>query len=324
MRRLWYVISVVILGSAAFAVEIPLAVLEPGPTFPVSRLVDTEGLGDFSDSFVVTSADVGAVTTVGWVQAVISDQHSVAPRLSIVPPGVDADEFEERQRRMFEESVRVAAAVGLEAAGMEVVVEGEGVRVEGVVAGAPAASVLQEGDLIIGINGEPVSLVSELSARTGSAEPGDQLTLEIIRGSERRSVVVEVVQLSQLDRPGIGIFGSTAGQTIRLPVHVAPVADLEVAGPSAGLMLALGIYEAASGSDIARGRMIAGTGTVDPGGSVGPVGGVRQKVLAAARDGATVFLVPRVEEAEARRAAPSELRVIGVDSFTQALAALEE
>jgi PDZ domain-containing protein len=100
----------------------------------------------------------------------------------------------------------------------------------------------------------------------------------------------------------------------------------DVGGPSAGLLFSLGIVDKlhgdGTGGDLSGGRTVAGTGTISPDGTVGPVGGVSLKTRAARRDGATVFLVPRAECAEARAELPKGLRLIPVTTLKGAVGAL--
>lgn len=100
----------------------------------------------------------------------------------------------------------------------------------------------------------------------------------------------------------------------------------DVGGPSAGLLFSLGIVAKLNG-DLTGGRIIAGTGTIDADGTVGPVGGVPLKTQAAKRDGATVFLVPKAECADAQAELPDGLRLIPVTTLkgtVDALVALEK
>jgi PDZ domain-containing protein len=100
----------------------------------------------------------------------------------------------------------------------------------------------------------------------------------------------------------------------------------DVGGPSAGLLFSLGIIDKlrgdGSGGDLTGGRVIAGTGTIDAAGKVGAVGGVPLKTRAARRDGATVFLVPEAECADARAELPKGLRLIPVTTLKGAVNAL--
>ncbi|MFI9806082.1 S16 family serine protease [Streptomyces sp. NPDC052301] len=100
----------------------------------------------------------------------------------------------------------------------------------------------------------------------------------------------------------------------------------DVGGPSAGLLFTLGIIDKldgdGNGGDLTGGRTIAGTGTIDASGKVGAVGGVALKTQAARRDGATVFLVPKAECADAEAELPKGLRLVPVTTLKSAVDSL--
>ncbi|MFG2196296.1 PDZ domain-containing protein [Streptomyces sp. NPDC048639] len=101
----------------------------------------------------------------------------------------------------------------------------------------------------------------------------------------------------------------------------------DVGGPSAGLLFSLGIVDKldgdGSGGDLTGGRSIAGTGTISPDGKVGAVGGVPLKTQAAKRDGASIFLVPKAECADAKAELPDGLRLVPVTTLDGAVDALK-
>jgi PDZ domain-containing protein len=101
------------------------------------------------------------------------------------------------------------------------------------------------------------------------------------------------------------------------------MASGDVGGPSAGLMWALGLYELLTPGDLTQGRAIAGTGTIDLEGTVGPIGGIRDKVIAAERSGADVFFVPADNMAELEGLDTGDLELVPVGSFDDALAELD-
>jgi Lon-like protease len=111
----------------------------------------------------------------------------------------------------------------------------------------------------------------------------------------------------------LGLAASDVKVTLRLA---------DVGGPSAGLMFSLGIVDKLDSPALTGGRTIAGTGTISAAGTVGAVGGVPLKMLAAKRDGATAFLVPRDECSEAAPERPAGLRLIPVTNLNGALGAL--
>ncbi|MEU8134130.1 S16 family serine protease [Streptodolium elevatio] len=96
----------------------------------------------------------------------------------------------------------------------------------------------------------------------------------------------------------------------------------DVGGPSAGLMFSLGIVDQLGTQNLTGGRIIAGTGTIDDAGKVGPIGGVELKTKAAKRDGAVAFLLPKQECDKAKEVAPGGLRLIPVETLNGAVDAL--
>jgi PDZ domain-containing protein len=96
----------------------------------------------------------------------------------------------------------------------------------------------------------------------------------------------------------------------------------DVGGPSAGLMLTLGILDLVGNTDLTEGAVVAGTGTIDPEGAVGPIGGIPLKLISARELGAELFLVPADNCAEALRNAQPGLPMARVASLDDALTAL--
>jgi PDZ domain-containing protein len=111
-------------------------------------------------------------------------------------------------------------------------------------------------------------------------------------------------------------------QAWHFPVNVR-VRIPDVGGPSAGLSMTLGIIDKLSGGHLTGNRVVAATGTIDPEGDVGDVGGVAQKTIAVERAGATVFFVPPQEYQAAMSKDTPQLHVYAVSSLDQALRILK-
>jgi PDZ domain-containing protein len=319
LRSLVVVVSVVVLGAAVL-VPLPLVVISPGSAEPVATRVSFEGEAEDEVSgqlFFLTVA-VSQPTPVEALSAWLDDDQAVLPRQQVIPEGVDEDQYIRAQRQVFSESARVAAAVGLRAAGRDVRFSGKGARVTAVVPGSPADGKLRAGDVIAAVAGRPIALASDLIAVTGRAEEGDVVRLSVQRDGTEREVDVTLRKVAQLERPALGVSVATEGFDITLPFEVK-VDQGQIGGPSAGFMIALTVYELADDGDLTRGRKIAGTGTIDATGTVGPVGGVPQKVRAAQQAGASLFLVPPDELQQAREAAGKKLEVVAVSTLDQAI-----
>ena len=181
---------------------------------------------------------------------------------------------------------------------------------------------LSPGDLITAVDGQPLTSTSDLASAVRQAT-GRPLTLQIQRptATTSQTVTTTPVPLGPDHRPGIGVLVDPPTVAVQLPVPVTDD-DHGVVGPSAGLMTALAIYDELSPTDVAAGRTIAGTGTLDIDGRVGDIGGIEAKARAAAAAGAQVFLAPADQAAAARRVLGTRIPVIGVDTFQHALDAL--
>lgn len=323
MRKAIVAIAVLLIVVAAVVVPVPFLVVSPGEAVSVPQHIQIEDPPDeITGDLLLTAVALHETSALGAIVALIDDDHDVVSRQQVIPPGVDEEEYVEAQRRLFEESGRVAVAVGARAAGVDVEVSGDGARIAGVVEGGPADGELREGDVVVAVDGDPVDIAADLVAATSRLDVGDTIELTVERGDERRTASVELGRISQVDRPALGVAVATVGLEIELP-HEVEVDGGRIGGPSAGLMIALTGYDLLDDGDLTDGRVIAGTGTIDLRGRVGAVGGVTQKVETAVDAGAEIFLVGEGELAEAQEAAGDRLEVVGVATLDDAIAALE-
>ena len=329
MRKLLFGAAIGVLVWAVVVVPIPLAVAVPVPATPLGEVIELEGAAveQLDDRFRFTAVRLEEPTIAGAVGVLFDDQRALSPVPTVTAPGMDDDTFVEFQQRLFRESLRVAVAVGLDRAGEAVEVTGGGVRVLEVLPATPAADALQREDVITHLDGEPVELSSDLASRLAAVDAGAEVEVEFQRDGDQGTATLPVAPLDELADEAaslaIGVLVATVDLELDAPVEVAATADERVGGPSAGLLLALAAYQAASGTDLTAGRTIAGSGTIDTQGRVGRVDGIPQKVRGALDVGAEVFLVPPARVEEARSAAGGRLEVIEVDSIDQAIDALE-
>jgi Lon-like protease len=328
LRALFLPASLAILVLAVLLVPLPVYLETPGTPVSLQDAVsiEDEAAADLAGDFLLTTVRLSPGTPARVVQGLV-DAHAVLVRSALViPPGEEEREYFDRQRQVFRAASDVAAAVALSAAGYDVDpsdISGSGVLVGRVLPGTPADGVLQPGDVITAVDGTPVRIADDLRPRI--AESDDELELLVVRDEVERTERIEPADITTADGSirGIGVEIQTADPRIELPVQV-DVASGSIGGPSAGLMLALTIFDKVAEEDLARGRIVAGTGTLSPDGRVGAIGGIARKVASAERIGADVFVSP-ADQLEAARAAVSpgsDLQVIGAATFEEALAAL--
>ena len=255
----------------------------------------------------------------GWLQGNVD----VFPRRQFFGDQSD-DERKAENVQSMDISKLVAAKVAFEHLGYEV--ESDGVTVVPAGPDAPSAGILEAGDVVVAIDGEPVRSPEELSESVQAHAPGDTLEITVERTAadadappKRHDLKVE---LGRREGTGEAVIGVYVAPRYDFPIDVQ-IDSLDVGGPSAGLAWTLGVLDRLTPGSITGGERVAVTGEIGPDGQVLQVGGVGQKAVAARDEGATLFLVPRAEAARARPYAGS-MKVVGVDDLDDALRALDQ
>lgn len=305
-------------------------VLQPGPVADTFGLVEVRDAPSYpsTGALLLTTVVVDPEVDLGeWLRASVSDRVRPVRREVVFPPDRSEEDVRRTNVVLMVESQIDAAVAALRALGYgEVEPEPAGAQVVEVLDGSPAETVgLEVGDTIVAVDGVTVDGAEALMAQLADRPVGALVTVTVERGGSRHDAVVELAP--SVTEPGRAVLGVIVTTRYRLPVDIHIEAG-NIAGPSAGLMFALAVVDLMTPEDLTGGRIIAGTGTIDREGRVGAVGGVQQKIIAAAERAegpASVFLLPRANFDEARATVvPHRLLLVPVDSLGEALAALEE
>lgn len=310
-----------LLSIGVLAVPIPYVVLGPGPTVNTLGTEDGKAVIQVTGRETSTSAGQLRLTTVGVQPAVklrsalagwFSSDEAVVPRELVYPPGQSEQEVEQRNAEDFQISQTSAETAALRELGYPVQVV-----VKAVVADGPSAAALKAGDVLTSVDGRPVTTASRLTELIRGKPAGTAMTIGYTRDGATGAATV--TSREQDGRPRIGIeIDQRQPHPFELKIELG-----DIGGPSAGLMFALGIVDKLEPADLTGGKIIAGTGTIDDEGRVGPIGGIAQKLVGAKDAGAKVFLVPADNCAEAVRNSQPDLPLLKVGSLDDALAALE-
>jgi PDZ domain-containing protein len=321
VRRALHTAGIVVLVAASFAagwVRLPYYALGPGPARDVLTLIEVDGAPTYGSSghLVLTTVRFTQITPLGGVVAWLDPEQAVVDEDVLYPPGLTPDEEERRAASEMDQSKIDAAFVVLSRLTGYPDDHGPGALIEQVGEGCPADRRLFAGDVIVRIDDEVVDSASEASRLIEAVPPGRPIELRVRADGEVRDVRVERGRCPGIREPLIGI--STVEP---FPIEISIESD-DVGGPSAGLMWALGLYDLLTPGDLTDGRTIAGTGTIDRDGTVGPIGGILDKVVAARESGADILLVPTDNLGEVRDVDRGAMRVVPVGTFEDALAAL--
>lgn len=241
------------------------------------------------------------------------------PASAINPPGGGAAERRQIDIEDMQNSQKVAAAVALRAAGKAVTTTPIGAKIDNVFAHTPAVGKLEIDDVITAIDGEPIRSRADVFSAMAKHRPGDLVTFAIRRAAASRVVTIRTARDPATNRAIVGIALEDAVD-IHLPIAVT-INSGDIGGPSAGLAFALDILQEL-GHNIVRGHKIAATGEILPDGSVGAIGGIKQKTIGAREAHVDAFLVPAGDNAQQARRYAHGLKIIAVENFPQALRAL--
>lgn len=324
-------VTLVALTCVAFLLPAPYVTMRPGPAFDTFGEIGgqrmftfgegvttypTDGALDFT-TVSVTRADA-RLTLGDVVSAYLDDDVAVVPRDIVYPDGESAADSRSEGQAQLTSSKDSSRVVALRAAGYTV---GEEPAVVDVADDGAAAGVLRPDDEITAVDGRPTRTSQQVVSAVGKVEPGTAVRLEVVRDGKERTV--DVTTKADPQDPSVPRIGVSLGTRYDFPIDVENNVGDEVGGPSAGTMFALAIYDQLTPGSLTGGRTVAGTGTLSADGTVGPIGGVRQKMAGASAAGASVFLVPEANCAEATRGTDYGLTLVSIATFDEALKDLE-
>jgi PDZ domain-containing protein len=317
--------AIMILAIVAWNVALPYVVWSPGPVPEIVSLITVDGAETYpvkGNLFMLTVSqqDINAYE---WLAAKRDPTVDIIPRAAVRPVDQSPEEYQRVALNDMVESKDTAIYVALTRLGYDVTYEGDGVLVATVLEDTPAASVLQVGDVITAIDGETVHLATDAVSLIQAHDIGDTITLTIQRGSEIIDAPVTLVPNTQDEtRPMVGFGAATYNLQYEFPVDVE-IDSTNIGGPSAGMMYTLAVMDVLTPDDITKGHRIAGTGTINSDGTVGAIGGVRQKVEGAAAAGAEYILVPQDNYEDALTADVTGVEIVSVTTIDDALSFLE-
>ncbi len=325
-RRTWNVAAAgmlaLALGVLGATLPVPMVALGPGPTYDTLGVVDgtpvvaVDGIPVYPTSGQLNMTTVSVtdrLTMFSVLDFWASGERQVVPRESIFPSAVSPEQIEQQNAQQFASSEANAESAALAELGLPATVV-----VAGLVQGAPAANVLQAGDAVLAVAGRPVQSVAGLTAALADTTPGETVPITYRRAGVDHDA--DIVLGTSPDRAQ-GLLGVVPGG---VPQNGDIAISLGgIGGPSAGLMFALAVVDKLTPGELTGGRFVAGTGAISSAGDVSQIDGIPFKMRAARDAGATVFMVPAANCAEAVSTAPAGLQLVRVGTLHDAVAALD-
>ncbi len=328
----------IVLVCVAVLLPVPYAEMSPGPTVntlgrnagqPVLQISGHRTYPTSGHLNMVTVRVTGADYRMNLIEAVagwIAHDDSVVPHDTLYPKGQTSQQADQENAEEFtqsQDSAKVAALRSLHLPVASRVVVGT------VLKNSPSQGRLHAGDVIKDVDGNRVSGPADVAKYVTKHKPGQDVVFTVVpgkgsggdagvpSGGATKKVTIRTAKASD----GRAIVGIQAEEAHSFPFPVK-IQLADVGGPSAGMMFSLGLIDKLTPGDLTGGRFVAGTGTIDDNGTVGPIGGISLKTIAARDAGAQYFLTPSSNCAEASKDTPGGLRLVKVDTLKGALAAL--
>ena len=263
-----------------------------------------------------------------YIWSLLNESYDLYPREVILPDGVTPQELSEISIQNMRTSENVAIAVALKNVGYEIESKGDGVAVVGLLEDSPVKDKLKKGDLINSINNTDIYSATEFISTLRTYSIGETVSIGLLREIDgiKEQIYIKTTLIEHVEyegEPMVGFLATTVNERFDFPFEI-DIKTGNVGGPSAGLMMALNVYNNLIPEDITNSKIIAGTGTIEIDGSVGPVGGIKQKIIAAKRAGAELILVPVANFEEAQPFETDKTAIVAVDSFDEALAVISQ
>ena len=325
------VLLVGLVGAAVF-LPVPYVTMSPGPTVNVlskvegDPVIEVEGAdtypteGDLRLTTVSVTSPSVDISLLEALSAWFDGTRAVYPRDVIYPPEQSVEDVERESSVQMVGSQDTAIAVALHELDYDLPLLTE---VLGVTKGSPADGKLEPRDYILEVNGTPIDDVEQVSEAIQDTGVGKPTEIVVRRDGERRTVTLTAEAAE--DDPERAVVGVEIGTGYDFPFDVKVNLDDNIGGPSAGLIFSLAVYDTLTPGALTGGTDVAGTGSIDGNGTVGPIGGIQQKIVAAADAGAKVFLVPAGNCAAALGAdvREGEIELVRTRTMHEAVGSLE-
>ncbi len=318
-KKYFALAALVLLLSLGLFIQIDYYIVMPSRAVYLGDIIsiDSTDQGDEGSFYLVTVSQKRA-SPLTAAYGILHPHMDINPIDSVIPTGMDENEYRQLLSDNMVESRHLAQVVALRRAGYDVEINSEGVEIIGLSDDAPAQGFLVKGDIIRAVDGVPVFLATEVPLLVQDRQVGDEVTLDIERDKHNISETIQTgASPEDNELPILGIFIKTLPWEPVLPLEITMNTG-RIGGPSAGLMFVLEILNQLQPEDLTAGRDIAGTGTIDINENVGRIGGVIQKVVAAEKAGAEYFLVPRSNYEQAQKVA-RHIELVPVDNLEEVL-----
>ncbi|KRF31980.1 SepM family pheromone-processing serine protease [Paenibacillus sp. Soil787] len=291
----------VVIVYLLFFVRLPFFILMPGTAEEIKPMVTIpKGSGDEKGTLMLTTVRVADANMVNYLIGLVNPYEEIQPKTSVLRKGESEQEYSQRQEYVMLTSQASAIQAAYKQAKIPFHINHEGVMVLQTLPGLSGEKVLKPGDVLLKAGDKEVKVAQDLLGSLKGKKAGDTISITYSRKKIEQQAALTLGALPKQEgeqgepRAGIGVVPADM-QAVKADQEEQQVSIKagEIGGPSAGLMFSLEIYNQLVADDITKGYRIAGTGTIESDGTVGPIGGIQHKIIAADREKAEYFFAPK-------------------------------
>lgn len=326
---------------AGVLIKVPYAEMSPGPTVntlgevdgdPVLQITGHKTYKTSGHLNMTTVRVTGADYNMNLVEAVygwLGHDSLVVPHDTLYPDGKTEQQSTQENAEEFSQSQESAKVAALTELGIPV---SSRVVVSTVIKDSPAQGKLHAGDVIKAVDGTAVKQPEDVAKLVTRHKPGQDVTFTVVpakaaaaaekAGKEPGGTEKITLTTAKAPKENRAIVGIQAGTDHTFPFGI-DIKLADVGGPSAGLMFSLGIVDKLTPGQLTGGKFVAGTGTIDDKGKVGPIGGINMKLVGARNAGARYFLTPADNCKSAASDTPDGLTLVRVKTIDDAKKSLD-
>ncbi|MDR0269156.1 SepM family pheromone-processing serine protease [Paenibacillus sp.] len=327
LRLILYIFMVALLVYVTVYMPTPYIIYQPGSADEVKPMLSVQkGERDEKGTFMMTTVSASYANLVMLVVSAFNPNAEIDQKQSRLG-NKSEDEYAAEQVYMMNDSQSSAVEAAYHEANVSYSIVPQYLFIFSTPEGDEARKNFKPGDHLSEVDGHPIRGNESLSSLLKSKKVGDQVTVKLIRDGKELEEKVNLIEIKDKNtnqmRPGLGVTIATMQKVEpKDPGLQVNFANTRIGGPSAGLMFTMEIYNQLTEGDLTKGYQVAGTGTIDKDGNVGPIGGVQHKIVAADRKHAEIFFVPKENYADAKAKADkikTNMKLVPVNTLEDAI-----
>ena len=310
----WFFISLIII-SILFCIKLPYYINMPGGTIEINDRIECKKCKSINGSLNLLYVSESEATIPTYLISYLIPNWDLEKVSNQQVNNETMEEIYNRNRLMLEESIDAAIMVAYKASNRNIDIKGK----RNIVIATTTNNNLKIGDEILEVDDKAIENTIEIRKLINAKKKNDKLKIKVLRNNKEKIIYVKVREEKKTKIIGIVV---TTDYDYELDPKINLKFKSSEAGASGGLMLALSIYSKISNEDIIKGKKIAGTGTIEPDGSVGEIDGIKYKIMGAAKEKVALVLVPEDNYKEAikvKKKNKYKMKIIKVKTFNDAI-----